>query len=71
MYANRPSQLRSLNPRRVFGKDPFFESRATMTGYPLRRCRQIGVAIFLEACAEFDLTPLQFAMLQSLVNGGA
>gem|GEM_PF-1638463 len=42
-----------------------------MTGYPLRRCRQIGVAIFLEACAEFDLTPLQFAMLQSLVNGGA
>jgi DNA-binding MarR family transcriptional regulator len=42
-----------------------------MPGHLLRRCHQIGVAIFLEACADFDLTPLQFAVLQTLVNDGA
>ena len=42
-----------------------------MPGHLLRRCHQIGVAIFLEACAENDLTPLQFAVLQTLVNDGA
>lgn len=44
---------------------------ATMPGHLLRRCHQIGVAIFLDACAEFDLTPLQFAVLQTLANDGA
>ena len=43
----------------------------SMPGHLLRRCHQIGVAIFLEACAEHDLTPLQFAVLQTLVNDGA
>ncbi len=43
----------------------------SMPGHLLRRCHQIGVAIFLEACAEYDLTPLQFAVLQTLVNDGA
>lgn len=44
---------------------------ASMPGHLLRRCQQIGVAIFLEACSEFDLTPLQFAVLQTLINDGA
>jgi len=41
-----------------------------MPGHLLRRCHQIAVAIFLDACAEFDLTPLQFAVLESLCNDG-
>lgn len=44
---------------------------SSMPGHLLRRCHQIGVAIFLEACAEFDLTPLQFAVLQTLQSDGA
>lgn len=45
-------------------------SLTRMPGHLLRRCQQIGVAIFLEACSDFDLTPLQFAVLQTLVNDG-
>ena len=41
-----------------------------MPGHLLRRCQQIAVAIFLDACARFDLTPLQFAVLESLSNDG-
>lgn len=41
-----------------------------MPGHLLRRCHQIAVAIFLDACAEFDLTPLQFAVLETLSNDG-
>lgn len=41
-----------------------------MPGHLLRRCHQIAVAIFLDACAAFDLTPLQFAVLESLGNDG-
>jgi DNA-binding MarR family transcriptional regulator len=43
----------------------------TMPGHLLRRCHQIAVAIFLDACANFDLTPLQFAVLESLYNDGS
>ena len=41
-----------------------------MPGHLLRRCHQIAVAIFLDAAAEFDLTPLQFAVLETLRNEG-
>ena len=41
-----------------------------MPGHLLRRCHQIAVAIFLEECASFDLTPLQFAVLDSLLHDG-
>jgi len=41
-----------------------------MPGHLLRRCHQIAVAIFLDACAGFDLTPLQFAVLEALGNDG-
>ena len=41
-----------------------------MPGHLLRRCHQIAVAIFLDECAAFELTPLQFAVLDSLLANG-
>ncbi len=41
-----------------------------MPGHLLRRCHQIAVAIFLDECERFDLTPLQFAVLDSLLHDG-
>ena len=35
-------------------------------GFLLRRCHQISVAVFLEECERFDLTPAQFGMLTVL-----
>ncbi len=43
---------------------------ASMPGHLLRRCHQIAVAIFLDECERFDLTPLQFAVLSSLLYDG-
>lgn len=42
-----------------------------MPGHLLRRCNQIGVAIFLQECRDHDLTPLQYAVLDALARGGA
>jgi DNA-binding MarR family transcriptional regulator len=41
-----------------------------MPGHLLRRCHQIAVAVFLDECAPFDLTPLQFAVLDALATDG-
>ena len=41
-----------------------------MAGHLLRRCHQIAVAIFLDECEAFELTPLQFAVLDSLHSNG-
>ena len=41
-----------------------------LPGHLLRRCHQISVGLFLEECEAFDLTPLQFAVLQNLLDGG-
>lgn len=46
------------------------ESFAGLPGHLLRRCHQIAVALFLDECAEFELTPLQFAILSALVEQG-
>ncbi|MGO9357926.1 MAG: MarR family winged helix-turn-helix transcriptional regulator [Xanthobacteraceae bacterium] len=35
----------------------------TKPGYLFRRTQQIAVAIFLEECRDYDLTPLQYAAL--------
>jgi DNA-binding MarR family transcriptional regulator len=35
-------------------------------GHLIRRCHQISVALFLEYCAEFELTPVQYAMLKAV-----
>ena len=39
-----------------------------MAGHLIRRCHQISVALFLEECAEFDITPQQFAVLAVLAD---
>lgn len=46
------------------------EDFSTAPGHLLRRCNQIGVAIFLDECRRFDLTPLQFAALAALDRFG-
>ena len=40
-------------------------------GYLVRRLHQIHVAIFLEECSEFNLTPVQFGVLTVLYEGDA
>ena len=39
-------------------------------GHLLRRCHQISVAIFLDECEAFDLTPLQYVALSALATLG-
>jgi DNA-binding MarR family transcriptional regulator len=39
-------------------------------GHLLRRCHQIAVAIFLDQCQAFDLTPLQYVTLSALATHG-
>ena len=38
----------------------------TKPGYLFRRMQQIAVAIFMEECREFDLTPVQYAALVAI-----
>lgn len=42
-----------------------------MPGHLLRRCQQIAVSIFLQEARDFDLTPLQYAVLATLDQHGA
>jgi DNA-binding MarR family transcriptional regulator len=42
-----------------------------MPGHLLRRCQQIAVAVFLDECRAFDLTPLQYAALSALDRFGS
>jgi MarR family transcriptional regulator, lower aerobic nicotinate degradation pathway regulator len=42
--------------------DSFYE----MPGHIIRRLHQISTAIFAEECAEFDLTPVQYAALEAI-----
>lgn len=37
-----------------------------MPGHLIRRAQQIAVAIFIEECATFDLTPVQYAALVAI-----
>jgi DNA-binding MarR family transcriptional regulator len=37
-------------------------------GHLLRRCHQISVAIFLDECQAYDLTPLQYVTLRALTT---
>ncbi|MFK5980607.1 MAG: MarR family winged helix-turn-helix transcriptional regulator [Rhizobiaceae bacterium] len=39
-------------------------------GNLLRRCHQVAVALFLDECSGFNLTPLQFAVLAALEKDG-
>jgi DNA-binding MarR family transcriptional regulator len=37
-------------------------------GYLIRRAHQLAVAIFIEETSEFDITPVQFAILNALID---
>ena len=37
-------------------------------GHLIRRAQQLAVAIFVEETAEFDVTPVQFAILNALID---
>ena len=39
-------------------------------GHLMRRCQQIAVSVFLDECRDWDLTPLQFAVLVALSRDG-
>jgi DNA-binding MarR family transcriptional regulator len=41
---------------------------ASMPGHLIRRAQQIAVAIFVDACATHDLTPIQFAALAAILS---
>jgi MarR family transcriptional regulator, lower aerobic nicotinate degradation pathway regulator len=40
----------------------------TKPGYLFRRMQQIAVAIFVEECRDFDITPVQYAALVAIQN---
>lgn len=62
---NKPA-LVDTDAEAATGQDSFL----SMPGHLLRRCNQIGVAVFLEECRAFDLTPLQYSALAALKEFG-
>tara|TARA_R110002072_G_scaffold32460_3_gene99040 strand:- start:2548 stop:3063 length:516 start_codon:yes stop_codon:yes gene_type:complete len=46
------------------------ENLRSAPGHLMRRCQQIAVSVFLDECRQYDLTPLQFAVLTGLLKGG-
>jgi DNA-binding MarR family transcriptional regulator len=48
-----------------------FENLADRPGHLIRRLHQIHVAMFLEECSDFNLTPIQFGVLTVLSGGTA
>jgi MarR family transcriptional regulator, lower aerobic nicotinate degradation pathway regulator len=50
----------------LFDKTPYHET----PGFLVRRLHQIHVATFLEECAAFGITPVQFSLLKALSAGG-
>ena len=61
--ALRSSYGRSHVP--LFDKRPYHQT----PGFLIRRLHQIHVAIFLEECAAFNITPVQFSLLKTLSAG--
>src|SRR6202161_3282478 len=65
----RNNSRRSLTPHRSDRAKPNKADTVTMDavytapGYLFRRMQQIAVAIFIEECKAFDLTPVQYAAL--------
>jgi MarR family transcriptional regulator, lower aerobic nicotinate degradation pathway regulator len=43
---------------------------STRPGFLLRRLHQIHISLFMEACAEFRITPLQYSVLSILAASG-
>src|SRR5215471_12335267 len=68
-----PRRCRPLpTPRRSARAMPSRSTKLTMDavytkpGYLFRRMQQIAVAIFVEECSAFDLTPVQYAALVAI-----
>lgn len=40
-------------------------------GFLVRRLHQIHISLFMKACAEFEITPLQYSILSALTETGA
>jgi DNA-binding MarR family transcriptional regulator len=65
-----------MEPRlpRAKTKDPSVDGNVAaeleMPGHLLRRCHQIAVAVFLDECHAFDLTPPQYVTLAALATSG-
>lgn len=49
--------------------EAFYEDLASRPGFLIRRLHQIHVAIFLEECREFNVTPVQYSILTALRLG--
>jgi MarR family transcriptional regulator, lower aerobic nicotinate degradation pathway regulator len=47
---------------------PTMDAVYTKPGYLFRRMQQIAVAIFVEECRDFDVTPVQYAALVAIQN---
>jgi hypothetical protein len=43
---------------------------STRPGFLVRRLHQIHISLFMEACAEFRITPLQYSVLSILAASG-
>lgn len=54
------------NPPKPFGRPSGMDYIYARPGFLLRRCHQISVSIFLEACAGVELTPAQFGVLYAV-----
>jgi DNA-binding MarR family transcriptional regulator len=61
---NKRATLPSRDGRLVAGTE-FYQSAA----HQIRRCHQIGDALFAEELARYDVTPLQFAALTAIGAG--
>jgi len=48
---------------------PDFDNLSDRPGHIIRRLHQIHVALFLEECADYNLTPVQFGVLTVLSHG--
>ena len=50
-------------------RKPDFDNLSDRPGHVIRRMHQIHVSLFLEECADYNLTPVQFGVLTVLLDG--
>src|SRR6201984_503498 len=66
----RPLPMPHRSARAMPSKEqlPTMDAVYTKPGYLFRRMQQIAVAIFVEECRDFDVTPVQYAALVAIQN---
>src|SRR5579871_1639695 len=64
----RRLRMRRRSARSMPSREPSLTMDAVYTkpGYLFRRMQQIAVAIFVEECRDFDITPVQYAALVAI-----